>query len=69
MEESKLNEFMEKAGIDILPKEWQKAIKRVYGSYPKRCLPTGVCDPVYICNVFAKALKLGDGRSNFKELI
>jgi len=61
-------EFLEKAGIEELPTKWQNAIKRVYNSYPLKCLPKGVCDPMYICNVMAKELGLGDGESNFKEV-
>lgn len=62
-------EFFKKSGIDVLPIKWQNAIKRVYNCYPMECLPNGICDMVYICNVIAKELGLGDGKTNFKELI
>ena len=68
MDKIELDRFMKAAGIDKMPVKWQNAIKHIYGSYPKECLPQGICDPMYICNVMALELGLGDGRSNFKEL-
>jgi len=65
MEQNELNEFMKKSGVDKLPEVWQNVIKRIYSSYPLKCLPNGICDSVYICNIIAHELKLGDGRTNF----
>jgi hypothetical protein len=42
-----------------------KAIKRVYNSFPRECMPKGICDPMYIMNVIAFELGIGDGRGNF----
>jgi len=56
------------AGVNKLPENWQRAIKRVYRSYPKDCLPQGLCDPVYICNTIALELGIGDGQGNFYNL-
>lgn len=61
-----LNKYMDKCGIEVLPRQWQRLIRRLYGSYPIDCMPSGVCDPVYICNVIAVELNLGDGKGNFK---
>jgi hypothetical protein len=43
----------------------KSAIKRVYGSYPADCLPQGLSDPMYIMNVIALELGIGDGKGNF----
>ena len=48
-----------------VPENVASAIKRVYASYPKECLPQGVCDPMYIMNVICKELGIGDGQGNF----
>ncbi len=47
------------------PEEVKTAIKKVYGSYPKECLPQGTSDPMYIMNVIAFELGIGDGKGNF----
>ena len=47
------------------PERVKRAIKRVYGAYPKECLPQGVCDPMYIMNVICLELGVGDGQGNF----
>jgi hypothetical protein len=43
----------------------KRAIKRVYSSYPAECMPQGLCDPMYIMNVIALELGIGDGQGNF----
>jgi hypothetical protein len=43
----------------------KNAIKRVYESYPENCMPQGICDPMYIMNVIALELGIGDGNGNF----
>lgn len=50
--------------VDV-PEKVKNAIKRVYGSYPKECLPQGLCDPMYIMNVICLELGIGDGKSHF----
>ena len=47
------------------PEKVQNAIKRIYGSYPSECMPQGICDPMYILNVIALELGVGDGQGNF----
>jgi hypothetical protein len=47
------------------PERVRKAIQRVYGAYPPECLPQGICDPMYILNVIAFELGIGDGQGNF----
>jgi hypothetical protein len=42
-----------------------KAIKRVYEAYPEEYMPRGICDPMYIMNVIAHELGIGDGNGNF----
>jgi hypothetical protein len=44
-----------------IPPELRKASERICCSYGIR----GICDPMYIANVIAKELGLGDGGSNF----
>jgi hypothetical protein len=58
-------EFWEERLDKNLPENWKRAIKRIYGAYPEECLPNGLCDPMYILNVMAFELGLGDGQSNF----
>ena len=48
------------------PEKVKNAIKRIYESYPKDCMPQGVCDPMYIMNVICYELGVGDGQGNFK---
>jgi len=67
MDNKKLQRFMTQAGVDELPVVWQKAIAALYGSYPSDCLPCGICDPVYIANILARNLGLGDGKGNFNK--
>ena len=50
--------------IDI-PETHKNAIKRIFESYPLECMPRGICDAVYILNVFCKELGIGDGQNNF----
>ena len=50
---------------DDIPEKVKKAIKRVYSSYPPECLPQGLSDPMYIMNVIALELGIGDGQGNF----
>lgn len=47
------------------PERVKKAIKKVYNSYPKDCLPQGLSDPMYIMNTIALELGVGDGKGNF----
>ena len=69
MIDKQTKDFLKKSEIDVLPKNWQNAITRIYSAYPLKCLPNGICDPVYICNIFAQELGLGDGRTNFEEVV
>lgn len=50
---------------DKTPEKVKQAIKRVYAAYPPECLPQGICDPMYIMNVIAFELGIGDGQHNF----
>jgi len=43
----------------------RSAIKRIYGSYPKDRMPQGLSDPMYIANVLAYELGIGDGMGSF----
>jgi len=47
------------------PEQVIRAVKRLYGSYPKECLPQGLCDPMYIMNTVCLELGVGDGQGNF----
>jgi len=47
------------------PAAVQRAIKRVYAAYPPECLPQGLSDPMYIMNIIALELGVGDGKSHF----
>ncbi|MBU0963213.1 MAG: hypothetical protein KKD48_04895 [Nanoarchaeota archaeon] len=51
-------------GVTI-PETHKTAIIRIYESYPIELMPNGICDPVYILNIFCKELGIGDGKSNF----
>jgi len=53
---------------DDVPEKVQKAIKRIYNSFPADCLPQGVCDPMWIMNIIAFELGVGDGQGNFGGL-
>ena len=66
MRTEELNDFLAKAfeGHNI-PETHKKAIRHIYGAYPKECMPQGICDPMYILNVFCMHLGIGDGKSNF----
>jgi hypothetical protein len=48
-----------------VPARVKSAIKRVYEAYPPICLPQGLADPMYIMNVIALELGVGDGQGNF----
>jgi hypothetical protein len=48
-----------------VPERVKNALKRIYGCYPKECLPQGLSDPMYIMNVIAYELGIGDGQGNF----
>ncbi len=48
-----------------IPETHKKAIMRIYECYPESCTPNGICDPVYILNIFCHELGIGDGRTNF----
>lgn len=47
------------------PEQVKKAIMRVYDSFPEDRMPRGLCDPMYIMNVIAYELGVGDGQGNF----
>jgi hypothetical protein len=47
------------------PKRVVAAIKRIYSCYPADCMPQGLCDPMYIMNIIALELGVGDGRGKF----
>lgn len=48
-----------------VPEKVKAAIKKVYNSYPKECLPQGLCDPMYIINTICLELGIGDGKGRF----
>lgn len=48
-----------------LPEHVRRAIVRVYSSYPAECMPQGLSDPMYMINVIAYELGVGDGQGNF----
>lgn len=50
-----------------MPQNWVNAIKRVYESYPKKCMPYGICDMAYIINIITHELGIGDGKGNIKK--
>ena len=63
---AQLTEEYWKARLDKnTPERVKNAIKRVYGSYPTKCMPQGTADPMYIMNVICKELGVGDGLGNF----
>jgi len=57
--------YWEKRFTGKEPVEIRVAIKRVYHSFPKECMPQGEADPMYIMNLIASALGIGDGQGNF----
>jgi len=59
------NDRLDRLSGGNVPEQVKRAIKRVYGAYPKECLPQGVCDPMYIMNVICLELGIGDGQGNF----
>lgn len=66
MKTVELDNFLAKAFEHVdCPETHKKAIERIYQAYPFDCLPKGICDPVYMLNVFCQELGIGDGRSNF----
>lgn len=52
-------------GYEDIDPRVKKAIMLVYQSYPMSCMPNGVCDPMYIMNVIALELGIGDGKGQF----
>ena len=56
---------LEKTGNKEIDPRVKKAIMRVYEAYPADCTPNGVCDPMYIMNVIAMELGIGDGCGTF----
>lgn len=58
-------EYWEKRLKGNVPERVKRAIRRIYASYPVECLPQGVCDPMYIMNIIALELGIGDGRGIF----
>jgi len=59
------NEYWSKRLNGNEPEKVKNAIKRIYSSYPKECMPQGICDPMYIMNIICLELGIGDGQSNF----
>lgn len=59
------NEYWKERFNDKTPEPVKRAIMRVYNAYPKDCMPQGICDPMYIMNVIAHELGIGDGQGNF----
>jgi len=47
------------------PEKVKKAIMRIYNAYPSECLPQGEADPMYIMNIIALELGIGDGKGKF----
>ena len=45
----------------VIPKKLKNASMRICNAYGIK----GICDPMYIVNVMARELGLGDGRSKF----
>lgn len=58
-------EYWEKRFNQETPEKVKKAIKRIYNSYPKECMPQGLCDPLYIMNIICFELGIGDGQNGF----
>ena len=58
-------EFWDKRLNANVPDKVKNAIKRVYHAYPENLMPNGLCDPMYIMNVIAFELGIGDGKGNF----
>lgn len=58
-------EWAERVSVNDYPEPVRRAIRRVYESYPKDCMPKGICDPAYIMNILAFELGFGDGQGNF----
>lgn len=60
------NEYWSERLDKNVPEKLKNAIKRIYNAYPKNCMPQGLSDPMYIVNVIALELGIGDGKGNFK---
>jgi hypothetical protein len=60
-------EFWKERLDKTVPEQWKKAIKRIYAVYTEDCLPNGLCDVMYILNVFAHETGLGDGKGTFYD--
>ena len=64
-----MSQYSDEYWEERLPKDCdervKRAIKRIYGAYPKDCMPQGLSDPMYIMNVICFELGIGDGNSNF----
>jgi len=58
-------EYWEERLDQDVPQKVQDAIKRIYSAYPRECMPQGLCDPMYIMNIIALELGIGDGQGNF----
>jgi len=57
--------WAERFRISNPPEKVKNALKAVYSAYPPECMPQGLCDPMYMINVIAYELGIGDGQSNF----
>ena len=59
------NRYWEERLPPDTPERVKNAIKRIYNAYPLDYMPQGVCDPMYIMNIIALELGIGDGQGNF----
>jgi hypothetical protein len=60
--------WKDRLGGAEVPEDVKTAIRRVYESYPRECMPQGLCDPLYIMNIIALALGVGDGLGTFYHM-
>ena len=51
---------MEHFDVENIDEKWVKAVKSVYRCYPASCMPMGVCDMAYICNVLKNLIEDDD---------
>ena len=58
-------EYWGKRIDDNVPTRVKNAITRIYESYPRECMPQGLSDPMYIMNIIALELGIGDGHGAF----
>ena len=41
---------MEHFDLRGIPNNWIRGMKKAFASYPKECLPSGICDMAYMIN-------------------